>query len=140
MLNIHLDWCRLSTNTLNVNKILHVTKVILKWQDKSLGLDLCHAIYITVDEIPPAGKAVMYCFITKEVPDILRISNKTTPWMFSATKQSVECWSEKVRKELKVSSIWQEKLKMQRLVSEKKEDNNSFWPAKSTVFKISVPK
>lgn len=76
MFNVHLDWCRLSTNTLNVNKILYVTKVILKWQDKSLGLDLCHAIYITVDEIPPAGKAVTYCFITKEVPDTSEYQTK----------------------------------------------------------------
>jgi len=63
----------------------------------------------------------MYCFITKELPDTLRISNRTTPWVFSTPKQSVECGSEKVGKELKISSIWQGRLKMQGLGSEKKK-------------------
>lgn len=63
----------------------------------------------------------MYCFITKEVPDILRISNKTTPCFFSTTKQSVECGSEKVGKALKISSIWQGKLKVQGWALEKRQ-------------------
>lgn len=52
---------------------------------------------------------------------MLRISDKTIPWVFSTPKQSVECGSEKVGKELIISSICQKKKKMQGLGSEKEK-------------------
>lgn len=79
----------------------------------------------------------MHRFITKEVPEMLRIWNKTTPRVFSAPKQSVECGSEKLGKQLEIPSFWQGKLKIQRFGSRKRDDSNSFWPAKSVVLKMS---